>query len=99
MDRSIRCWALSSGECVGVLNASNEGHTEAVTCLELINVEGQDYVASGSVDTHLKLWNTSGSKMYSESEGVCITCLKASKDTFGIARIFHNTTALLMFNF
>ena len=83
MDRSLKCWNLSSGECVGTITSMNDGHTEPVTCLEALNVAGQDYVVSGGADCMLKIWDSAGKSLLSDHQGAVITALKATQDSFG----------------
>lgn len=93
MDRSIRVWELTSGRCVGTLNAACGGHTEAVTALELIatppaagaaaGAAGDNYVVSAGADGELKVWSTNGEFMGNASHGQVITALRAFQDGVG----------------
>jgi WD40 repeat protein len=85
MDRSIRVWSLSDGKCAGVINSAGDrgGHTEPVSCLEKFSLEPEEYVASGSADTYLKLWSSVGALLYSEPQGAIVTALRASQDKSG----------------
>ena len=83
MDRSLRCWDLAKGECVGTITSVNEGHTEAITTLEPITVQGTDYVMSGGADSMLKVWGMAGNHIHGQNQGAVITALKTSFDALG----------------
>lgn len=84
MDRTLRVWDMSTGNCVGVCTSAQGGHTEPITCLDSIMFENQAYVVSGSMDTHVKVWNTSGSVEYSGSQDEVVTALKGCADVAGM---------------
>ena len=65
---------------------TGNGHTEAVTCLELIpatpEAGSEAYIASGGGDGEVKLWRTNGEYVHTCSHGTCmITSLRCFQDT------------------
>jgi WD40 repeat protein len=107
-DRTIRVWEITSGQCVGVLSCAGTpdtpglGHTEPVSCLELIPAsptptgEGAEpYIASGGADGDLKLWRTNGEFVHCVSHGpqAFITAMKYYKDDHG-GTCAHNSSHL-----
>jgi WD40 repeat protein len=104
-DRTIRVWEIMSGQCVGVLSCAGTpdapglGHTEPVSCLELIPAQApaagggvvdpaaasETYIASGGADGDLKLWKTNGEFVHSVSHGpqAFITAMRYFKDDNG----------------
>ena len=100
IDHSIRVWDVGSGRCLGVLKGSTTGgvqsgfgHTDAVSCLELIpaatssnptdSTGGEAYIASGGGDGEVKLWRPNGEYVHSCSHGAFVTALKFFQDTYG----------------
>jgi WD40 repeat protein len=81
MDRSLRCWALATGDSMAITSVQG-GHTEPVTCLEAITVLGVEYVVSGGADSLLKIWNLD-KLVLSDNQGAVVTALKASMDAHG----------------
>ncbi len=70
----------------GPPGAPGLGHTEAVSCLELLPAcasaegPGEVLVASGGADGDLKLWKTNGELMHAVSHGIFITAMKFFPD-------------------
>eukprot|EP01041_Mallomonas_annulata_P007239 gene7239-14770_t len=85
VDRSIRCWDIATGSCIGTLTSQNGGHTEPVTCLEVVTLEdGSSFLASGGSDGDVIVWNTStGESQWKTSNGTVVTALLSSQDTSG----------------
>ena len=91
MDRSIRVWNMGTMSAAGALTASVGGHTEGVTCLELLSLD-EEYIASGGADTFVKLWSPKGELLWSDSQGAIVTALKSSQDKLGI--VCHQCNSL-----
>ena len=87
VDSTLRVWDLASGKCLATLSAiaGAGGHTDAVSCLELVPGAGADtFVASGSADKTVKLWNTSGGTLaHTSTHSAMVTSLRAFKDSLG----------------
>eukprot|EP00607_Mallomonas_marina_P002352 CAMPEP_0182425288 /NCGR_PEP_ID=MMETSP1167-20130531/11656_1 /TAXON_ID=2988 /ORGANISM="Mallomonas Sp, Strain CCMP3275" /LENGTH=402 /DNA_ID=CAMNT_0024605825 /DNA_START=127 /DNA_END=1335 /DNA_ORIENTATION=+ len=88
IDRSLRCWDVATGVCVGVLTSSNGGHAEPITCLEKILMDDTPtavtYLASGGSDGEVVIWNTAtGTKEWNGSHGEVITSLLFTQDKAG----------------
>lgn len=87
VDSTLRVWDLASGKCLATLSAiaGAGGHTDAVSCLELLPPVGADsFVASGSADKTVKLWNVAaGTLAHTCTHSAMVTSLKAFKDSTG----------------
>jgi WD40 repeat protein len=99
MDRSIRCWDMSTSQCRGVLTSSEGGHREAVSCLEQIVIDESNNtsscVASGGADGEVIIWGPSGTKQWSGPQGATVTSLLSSMDNAGRSFII----SILVFSF
>ena len=80
-DKSIRVWDVGSGRCVGVLRAAAGGHSDAVTCLELLPTVSGNVVLSGGADGALKAWHSSGKYEGECTHAAMVTSLKTFADT------------------
>lgn len=83
-------WDLASGKCAATLSAIGGagGHTDAVSCLELIPNAGagagEAVIASGSADKTVKLWKaTGGALLQTCHHSAMVTALKAFRDSMG----------------
>jgi F-box/WD-40 domain protein MET30 len=69
MDRTIRIWNWRMGTCLRVL----EGHTEGVVCVNF----DEDVLASGSVDTTIKIWDfRNGGKFTLRGHSDWVNCVQ-----------------------
>lgn len=86
VDATVRVWDLSSGSCLGVLSslgAGQQGHTDAVTCLEYVPGGPEPLMASGGADGAVKIWNANGGFVLSVMHTTVVTSLLAFKDSLG----------------
>lgn len=83
MDRTLRVWDMSTGNCMGVITSAQQGHTEPITCLDSIMHDNKSYVLSGSMDQHVKIWDNTGSNAFSACLDGVITALKGCADVAG----------------
>jgi WD40 repeat protein len=103
VDSTIRVWDLASGKCVGVLSAVGGagGHTEAVSCMELIPGSPEAFIASGGSEGAVKIWKASGSLVHTCSHTSMVTALRAFKDSNGGTRLpyLYHCIGVLWFTF
>ena len=101
LDCTIRVWDLNTSKCVGVLNSTNGGHSCAVSCLVMIPsatpsatgsaaspAPSTGYIASGSVDSEVKLWLPTGELAWTgvhaaDKSGIGVTALHVFQDLHG----------------
>jgi WD40 repeat protein len=86
VDSTIRVWDLASGKCAATFSAIGGagGHTDAVSCLELVPNAADPLIASGSADKTVKLWKaTGGTLVHTCVHSSMVTSLKAFKDGHG----------------
>ena len=62
MDRSVRVWSVDSDPkaCQGLLTKNNSGHSDVVTSVTTLSMGEAQYFLTGSMDRHVKVWNSSG---------------------------------------
>lgn len=89
-DRTVRVWEVTDGTCLGVLSAAagGNGHTDSVTCLEKMPAvtggdQGSVYIASGGMDTNLKIWSPTGDHVHSCTHTAAVTAIKLFEDSNG----------------
>ena len=59
------------------------GHSSAVTCLAGVNIEGQDYVLSGSLDSSVKIWDSTANHLATETHGQGVLSMATLTDPGG----------------
>ncbi|KAH3672169.1 hypothetical protein WICPIJ_010108 [Wickerhamomyces pijperi] len=51
-DRTVRIWDINTGKCTHVFR----GHTSTIRCMEIVDVDGEKLIVSGSRDNTLHVW-------------------------------------------
>lgn len=102
MDRTIRIWEVATGTCGVVISAAGggNGHSEAVTCLEVIPPvppHNKKYIASGGADKNLKLWEANGELTHCITHDTMISALGLFQDAFGGKNIFSQFLQFLIY--
>ena len=86
MDGTIKIYDLATMTCVHVLDAN--GHTNAVTDLE-IWVNGNDhFLISSGMDSRVLVWSLAGptfAQVFDEKQDDAITCICGTTDAAGVA--------------
>lgn len=88
MDRTLRIWSIDDParkECAGMLSKNNDGHAEAITAVCPLTMGDAKYFVSGSMDAHLKVWNSSGGCDFTQKCNGAILALDATQDPAGKA--------------
>ncbi|KAH8060898.1 sulfuric ester hydrolase [Aureococcus anophagefferens] len=88
MDRTLRIWSIDDParkECAGMLSKNNDGHAEVITAVCPLTMGDAKYFVSGSMDAHLKVWNSSGGCDFTQKCNGAILALDATQDPAGKA--------------
>jgi WD40 repeat protein len=97
-DGSIRIWDVNQMDTTAALQhtivgTETSGHTGPVLALVPLVMNGQTYIISGSVDSHIKVWDSSnGQLMADQNQGEGIMSLAVSTTEGGTPVLLIGTT-------
>lgn len=99
LDTTLRVWDMNTSKCLGVLSNAQGGHSAAISCLVNIppsapvgttspGAPSSGFIASGSMDGEVKLWQYSGEIAWSgahsaPASGIGVTSLCVFQDALG----------------
>ena len=87
LDKTLRIWSVddpAKKDCAAMLTKNNDGHAEALTAVACLNMGDSKYFLTGSMDSHLKVWNASGGCDFTQKcngaiLALCVTSEPANK--------------------
>jgi len=95
MDRTVRIWSVDNPtqkECQGLLTKANSGHSDVVTSVAALAMGDQKYFLTGSLDQHVKVWNSQGGNDFDQKCGGQVLSLCATADPSGKAIVLVGLT-------
>lgn len=94
MDTTIRLWDLSTYQCVKVLAADDNGHTNAVTDLEFWVNQSETFLISGGLDCEIIVWSLAPpfQQVFKETQDNPVTALCGTQDAAQIPVLLVGTS-------
>ena len=68
-----RIWEAATGDMLGVLDDPNNGHTKAITSVDITQLNGRSYIVTAGHDSTAIIWELSGEDSTSIGSGVDVS--------------------------
>ena len=82
IDSTIRLWDLSTFQCVKILSAQEQGHSDAVMDLEFWVNGAEAFLISGGLDKEVIVWGLTPpfQQLFKEQQDCAVTSLCGTQD-------------------